>query len=176
MRPRVQGLHRPPDLPNAFFRHSAPPGEATMANDWNKTIIDEFRANGGRVGGQFAGAPLLLLHSVGAKSGTTHVTPLVYQDLGRGRVAVFASKAGAPTNPDWYHNLVANPRARVEIGTETFDVMASVARGEERLRIYTAQKQRFPNFAEYERKTKRQIPVVILERAGQPRKPELRRA
>ncbi|MHB8730889.1 MAG: nitroreductase family deazaflavin-dependent oxidoreductase [bacterium] len=129
-------------------------------------IIDEFRANGGKVGGQFEGAPLLLLHSVGAKSGKTRVTPLVYQDLGRGRVAVFASKAGAPTNPDWYHNLVANPRARVEIGTETFDVTASVARGEERLRIFTVQKQRFPNFAEYERKTKREIPVVVLERAG----------
>ena len=140
-----------------------------MANDWNRVIIDEFRANGGKVGGQFTGASLLLLHSVGARSGKTRVNPLVYQDLGNGRVAVFASKAGAPTNSDWYHNLVANPRARVEIGTEIFDVMASVARGEERLRIFTAQKQRYPNFAEYERKTKRQIPVVILERVGSQR-------
>ncbi len=96
-----------------------------MANDWNKVITDEFRANGGKVGGQFAGAPLLLLHSVGAKSGKTRVNPLMYQDLGNGRVAVFASKAGAPTNPDWYHNLVANPRATVELGKETFDVVAS---------------------------------------------------
>jgi deazaflavin-dependent oxidoreductase (nitroreductase family) len=136
-----------------------------MANDWNKAIIAEFRANGGKVGGPFEGAPLLLLHSVGAKSGRTRVNPLVYQDLGHGRFAVFASKGGAPTNPDWYHNLVTNPRARVEIGTETFDVTASVARGEERLRIFTVQKERFPNFAEYERKTKREIPVVILERA-----------
>ena len=136
-----------------------------MANDWNKMIIDEFRANGGKVGGQFEGAPLLLLHSVGAKSGKTRVHPLVYQDVGHGRFAVFASKAGAPTNPDWYHNLVANPRTRVELGTETFDVMASVARGEERVRVWTVQTQRYPNFAEYARKTKREIPVVILERA-----------
>jgi deazaflavin-dependent oxidoreductase (nitroreductase family) len=137
-----------------------------MANDWNQTIIDEFRANGGKVGGQFAGAPLLILHSVGAKTGKTRVNPLVYQDLGHGRVAVFASKAGGPTNPDWYHNLVANPRARVEIGTQTFDVAARVARGDERQRIFAAQKARYANFAEYERKTKREIPVVILERAG----------
>jgi deazaflavin-dependent oxidoreductase (nitroreductase family) len=139
--------------------------DAIMAQDWNKAIIDEFRANGGKVGGQFAGAPLLVLHSVGAKSGKAHVTPVMYQDLGHGRVAVFASKAGAPTNPDWYQNLVANPRAAVELGTETFDVTARVARGEERLRIWSAQKERYPNFAQYERKTKREIPVVILERA-----------
>lgn len=136
-----------------------------MAQDFNKGIIDEFRANGGKVGGMFAGAPLLILHSVGAKSGKTRVNPLAYQDLGHGQVAVFASKAGAPTNPDWYHNLVAHPRATVELGTETFDVTARFARGEERLRIFSAQKQRYPNFAEYEQKTKREIPVVILERA-----------
>jgi deazaflavin-dependent oxidoreductase (nitroreductase family) len=136
-----------------------------MAQDWNKAIVEEFRANGGKVGGQFAGAPLLILHSVGAKSGKTRVNPLVYQDLGHGRFAVFASKAGAATNPDWYHNLVANPRATVELGVETFDVTATVAQGEERLRIYSTQKQRYPNFAEYERKTKREIPVLILERA-----------
>lgn len=135
-----------------------------MAQDWNKTVIDEFRANGGQAGGQFAGAPLLILHSVGAKSGKAHVNPLMYQDLGHGQVAVFASKGGAPTNPDWYHNLVAIPRATVEVGTETFDVTARVARGEERLRIWSTQKQRYPNFAEYERKTKRKIPVVILKR------------
>ncbi|HXX36593.1 MAG TPA: nitroreductase family deazaflavin-dependent oxidoreductase [bacterium] len=140
-----------------------------MANDWNKAIIDEFRAKGGKVGGQFTGAPLLLLHSVGARSGKTRVNPVMYQELGHGRFAIFASKAGAPTNPDWYHNLVANPHAMVELGTETFDVMAIVARGEERLRIWSAQKQRYPNFAEYERKTKREIPVVILERVGSQR-------
>jgi deazaflavin-dependent oxidoreductase (nitroreductase family) len=137
-----------------------------MAADWNRGIIDEFRANGGKVGGQFTGAPLLLLHSVGAKSGETRVNPLVYQDLGQGRVAVFASKGGAPTNPDWYHNLMANPHARIELGADTFDVTARVAGGEERLRIWATQKQRYPNFAEYERKTKREIPVVVLERAG----------
>jgi deazaflavin-dependent oxidoreductase (nitroreductase family) len=139
-----------------------------MGKDWNQAIIEEFRANGGRVGGQFAGAPLLILHSVGAKSGKTRVNPLMYQDLGHGCVAVFGSKAGAGTNPDWYHNLMANPRATVELGTETFDVTARVARGEERTRIWSTQKQRYPNFAAYERKTKREIPVVILERAGSP--------
>ena len=137
-----------------------------MAGDCNKAIIDEFRANGGRVGGPFTGAPLLILHSVGAKSGRARVNPLMYQDLGQGRVAIFATKSGAPKNPDWYHNLVANPHARVELGTETFDVTARVAAAEERQRIWAAQKQRYPNFAEYERKTKRQIPVVVLERAG----------
>jgi deazaflavin-dependent oxidoreductase (nitroreductase family) len=136
-----------------------------MAHDWNKTIMDEFRTNGGKVGGQFAGAPLLILHSVGAKSGKACVNPLMYQDLGHGQVAVFASKGGAPTNPDWYHNLVANPRATVELGAETFDVTARVVRGEERLRIWSPWKQRYPSFAQYERKTKREIPVVILERA-----------
>jgi deazaflavin-dependent oxidoreductase (nitroreductase family) len=136
-----------------------------MAQDWNKTIMDEFRANGGKVGGQFAGAPLLIPHSVGAKSGKACVNPLMYQDLGHGQVAVFASKGGAPTNPDWYHNLVANPRATVELGIETFDVTARVVRGEARLRIWSPWKQRYPNFAQYERKTKREIPVVILELA-----------
>jgi deazaflavin-dependent oxidoreductase (nitroreductase family) len=139
-----------------------------MAQDWNQTIIDEFRANAGKVGGRFAGGTLLILHSVGAKSGKTRVTPLAYRDLGDGRLAVFATKAGAPTNPDWYHNLVAHPRASVEVGTETFDVIARVARGEERAQIWNAQKQRYPGFAEYERKTKREIPVVILERRQSP--------
>jgi deazaflavin-dependent oxidoreductase (nitroreductase family) len=134
-----------------------------MASDWNKAIIEEFRAHGGKVGGRFEGRPLLLLHSVGAKTGKTRVNPLAYQDLG-GRYAVFASKGGAPTNPDWYHNLVANPRASVEVGTDTFNVIARVAKGQERERIWTAQKERMPGFADYERKTKRQIPVVILER------------
>lgn len=136
-----------------------------MAQDWNKAIIEEFRGNGGKVGGQFAGAPLLILHSVGAKSGKPRTNPLMYQDLGHQQVAVFATKGGAPTNPDWYHNLVANPRATVELGNETFDVTARVAGGEERLRIWSTQKQRYPSFAEYERKTKREIPVVVLERA-----------
>ncbi len=137
--------------------------------DWNRRIVDEFRANDGKVGGPFEGATLLLLHHTGAKTGTERVNPLAEQPLENGW-AVFASKGGAPTNPDWYHNLVANPRAKVEVGTdhgiETVDVVARVADGEERERIWTAQKERMPGFAEYERNTPRQIPVVILEPAG----------
>jgi deazaflavin-dependent oxidoreductase (nitroreductase family) len=134
------------------------------AEDWNSKIIAEFRANGGKVGGPFEGAPLLLLHTVGAKSGQERVTPVMYQDLGDG-VAVFASKAGAPTNPDWYHNLLASPRVSAEIGTGTVGYVARVAEGAERERIWEAQKSANPGFAEYERKTTRQIPVVILEPA-----------
>lgn len=137
-----------------------------MANDWNAAIIEEFRVNGGRVGGQFEGAPLLLLHTKGAKTGRPRVNPMMYQAVGD-RFAVFASKGGAPTNPDWFHNVVANPRATVEVGTETFEVIARVARGEERERIWKTQKERYPGFAEYERRTERQIPVVILERASE---------
>jgi deazaflavin-dependent oxidoreductase (nitroreductase family) len=136
-----------------------------MVNDWNTSIIEEFRANEGRVGGPFEGAPILLLHHRGAKSGTERVNPLAYQDLGGGALAVFGSKGGAPTNPDWYHNLRANPRARVEVGTETYDVVARVAEGEERERIWEKQKQAMPGFAGYEQNTAREIPVVILERA-----------
>jgi deazaflavin-dependent oxidoreductase (nitroreductase family) len=132
--------------------------------DWNRAIIEEFRENDGRVGGPFERQPLLLLHHRGAKSGTERVNPLAYQELENG-YAVFASKGGAPTNPDWYHNLVANPRARVEVGTDTVDVVARVAKGEERERIWEEQKRRNPGFAGYEVKTSRQIPVVILERA-----------
>jgi deazaflavin-dependent oxidoreductase (nitroreductase family) len=132
-------------------------------SDWNTTVIDEFRANGGQVGGDFAGAPLLLLHHVGAKSGTERVTPLMWQQVGDGW-AIFASKAGAPTNPDWYHNLVANPETTIEIGSEQKPVTARVAADEERDRIWEAQKQQFPNFAEYEEKAQgRKIPVVVLE-------------
>jgi deazaflavin-dependent oxidoreductase (nitroreductase family) len=134
------------------------------AEDWNSKIIAEFRANGGEVGGQFEGAPLLLLHTVGAKSGQQRVTPMMYQDIGDG-VAVFASKSGAPTNPDWYHNLLANPRVSAEIGTRTVEVVARVAEGAERERIWEAQKAAYPGFADYETKTTRQIPVVILEPA-----------
>lgn len=134
------------------------------AQDWNSKIIAEFRANGGKVGGPFEGAPLLLLHTVGAKTGQSRVTPMMYQDIGEG-VAVFASKAGAPTNPAWYHNLLANPRVSAEIGTDTVEVVARVAEGPERERIWEAQKRAYPGFADYETKTTRQIPVVILEPA-----------
>jgi deazaflavin-dependent oxidoreductase (nitroreductase family) len=132
-------------------------------NDWNAKIIDEFRANAGKVGGPFEGAPMILLHTVGAKSGEERVHPVVFQPVGDA-MAVFASKGGAPTNPAWYHNIVANPRFTVEVGTDTFEVQARVAEGEERDRIWERQKQQNPGFAEYEQKTTRQIPVVILER------------
>ena len=135
-----------------------------MAQDWNARIIEEFRANEGRVGGMFEGRPILLLHHRGARTGTERVNPLAYQDLGDGSVAVFGSKGGAPTNPDWYHNLRANPDASVEIGTGSFDVKARVAEGEERERIWEKQKRDMPGFADYERNTTREIPVVVLER------------
>ncbi|WP_018217379.1 nitroreductase family deazaflavin-dependent oxidoreductase [Salinispora vitiensis] len=134
-------------------------------DDWNAKIIKEFRENDGRVGGQFAGAPLLLLHTVGAKSGQPRLNPMMYQKLDRG-YAVFASKAGAPSNPDWYHNLRAHPQVKAEIGTDTFNLVARVAAGDERERIWSAQKEAFPGFAEYEAKTDREIPVVVLEAAS----------
>jgi deazaflavin-dependent oxidoreductase (nitroreductase family) len=133
-------------------------------SDWNRSIIDEFRANGGKVGGNFEGAPLLLLHSHGAKTRKERVNPVMYQAVGND-FAVFATKGGAPTNPDWYHNLVANPKASIEVGTETLDVVARVTHGDERDRIWTIQKDRFPGFADYERQTTRVIPVIVLERS-----------
>ena len=134
------------------------------AQDWNSQIIAEFRANGGKVGGPFEGGTLLLLHTVGARTGQPRVNPVMYQDIGDG-VAVFATKGGAPTHPDWYFNLLANPRVSAEIGTETVPLVARVAEGAERDRIWAAQKSANPGFADYERKTTRQIPVVILEPA-----------
>ena len=133
-----------------------------MPEDWNTKIIEEFRANDGKVGGQFEGAPLLLLHTKGAKSGAERVNPMMYQQVGD-HYAVFASKAGAPTNPDWYHNLLAHPESEAEIGTETVKVRARVAEGDEREQIWSAQKERWSGFADYEKSTSRQIPVVILE-------------
>jgi deazaflavin-dependent oxidoreductase (nitroreductase family) len=132
-------------------------------NDWNSQIIEEFRANGGNVGGPFEGAPLLLLHTIGARSGQARVNPMMYQDLGRGSVAVFASKAGAPTHPAWYHNLVANPDVNAEIGTTTRRFRARTATGDEREGIWNRQKDAYPGFAGYEAKATRQIPVVILD-------------
>lgn len=134
-------------------------------NDWNAKIIEEFRAKGGKVGGSFEGAPLLLLHTTGAKSGQERVHPMMYRKIDGG-YAVFASKAGAPTNPAWYHNLVANPHVQAEIGTTTVALTARVAGDAEREPIWTAQKADYPGFAEYERNTPRQIPVVILEPAS----------
>jgi deazaflavin-dependent oxidoreductase (nitroreductase family) len=134
-------------------------------SDWNRSIIEEFRTNEGRVGGRFENVPILLLHHTGARSGTERVNPLAYQALEGGAWAVFGSKGGAPTNPDWVHNLKANPHARIEVGTETHDVVARIADGVERERIWTRQKELVPGFASYEERTSRQIPVVILEPA-----------
>ena len=136
-----------------------------MPEDFNSKIIEEFRASGGKVGGSFEGAPLLLLHTVGAKSGQERVNPVMYQAIGDG-FAVFASKGGAPANPDWYHNLLANPRVKAEVGTETIELTARVADDETREPIWTAWKSAYPGFADYESKTARQIPVVLLEPAG----------
>jgi deazaflavin-dependent oxidoreductase (nitroreductase family) len=132
-------------------------------NDFNRGIIEQFRANGGKVGPPFEGAPLLILHSTGARSGKTRLAPIVYQAVGESW-AVFASKAGAPDNPDWYHNLLANPAARIEVGTETLDVTARVLEGDERSEIWEKQKELMPGFAEYEAKTDRTIPVIVLDR------------
>lgn len=131
-------------------------------SDWNTQIIEEFRANSGKVGGNFEGAPLLLLHSVGATSGKERVNPMMYQAVGTG-YAVFASKAGADTNPDWFYNLKANPHARIEVGNELIEVVARVLNDQEREPIWSEQKRLYPGFADYERKTSRAIPVVILE-------------
>jgi deazaflavin-dependent oxidoreductase (nitroreductase family) len=133
--------------------------------DFNTQVINEFRENGGQVGGMFESMPLLLLHHTGAKSGTDRVTPLAYLE-DDGRYAVFASKAGAPEHPSWYHNLIAHPETRVEIGGETIEVTAHVADTEERDRIYTEQVSRLPQFGEYEQKTTRKIPVVLLTPKG----------
>jgi deazaflavin-dependent oxidoreductase (nitroreductase family) len=137
-----------------------------IVSPWNRDIVDEFRANGGRVGGNFEGAPLLLLHTLGAHSGNERVNPLMYQDLG-GTVAVFATKGGAPTNPDWYYNLVVNPEVTAEIGIERRRLRARTATGAERDRIWTKQKGDYRGFAEYEARTDRVIPVVILEPLSQ---------
>lgn len=132
-------------------------------NDWNQAVIAEFRANSGKVGGQFAGAPLLLLTTTGAKTGRRLTSPLMYNTDGD-RLLIFASKAGAPTNPAWYHNLVANPKVTLEVGAETFDATATVLRGEERDRLFARHAAQNPGFAEYQANTTRTIPVIALER------------
>jgi deazaflavin-dependent oxidoreductase (nitroreductase family) len=137
----------------------------TAVNDFNRDLIDEFRTNEGKVTGIFGGAPLLLLTTTGAKSGRTRTTPLVYLQDGD-RIAIFGSKGGAPSHPAWYHNLVANPDVTVEVPGETFEARAVVLDGAERERLFSAQKQAMPAFAEYEAKTDRQIPVIVLERVS----------
>jgi deazaflavin-dependent oxidoreductase (nitroreductase family) len=130
-------------------------------NDWNAQIIREFRANAGKVGGNFEGNNLLLLTTTGAKTGRERTNPLVYAQEGN-RIYVFASKAGAPTSPDWYHNLRAHPHVRVEIGSESFDAEAVPVGTDERDRIYAEQAARDKRFAEYQEKTARLIPVVEI--------------
>ena len=134
-------------------------------SDFNRKVIEEFRANEGKVGGPFEGAPVLLLTSTGAKSGEQRTTPVVYQPDGD-RMVIFASKAGAPENPAWFHNLRANPTATVEVGPDTVEVEAVVTDGDERERLFSKQKQLMPQFADYEQKTTRQIPVVALQPIG----------
>ena len=132
-------------------------------NDFNQRVISEFRANQGKVGGQLANMPVLLLTTTGAKSGRTLTKPLVYTTDGD-RIVVLASFAGGPKNPPWYHNLVANPVATVELGSERFRVRAAVTAGEERQRLFDRQAAQMPIFAEYQQKTTRQIPVIVLKR------------
>lgn len=139
---------------------------STSPADFNAKIIEEFQANEGRVGGIFEGAPLLLLHHTGARSGTSRINPLVYLPDGE-RYVIFASKAGAPTNPDWYHNLMAHPDVKIEVGPETIDVRASEAGEEERERLLSAQIQRMPQFAEYVQSAgERKIPAIVLTPSG----------
>jgi len=137
--------------------------EAPDYNAFNRQVIEEFRANEGKVGGMFAGAPMMLLTTTGAKSGQTRVSPIVYT-TDNGRMVIIASKGGAPTHPDWFHNLRANPEVTVEVGTETFPARATVPEGTERQRLFDQMASQMPNFAEYQRDTTRQIPVVVLER------------
>jgi len=135
-------------------------------NEFNRNLIAEFRANGGKVGGMFANSPLVILTTTGAKSGLPREIPLVYSTDGD-RLVVIASKGGAPTHPDWYHNLVANPDVRVELPGETYQARAVIAEGEERDRLFDRQAAAMPNFAEYQRGTERRIPVMVLERVGE---------
>lgn len=132
-------------------------------NDWNKKIIEEFRANGGKVGGNFAGKTLLLLHTIGAKSGQERINPVAYTADGD-RLAIIASKGGAPTHPDWYHNLVAHPQVTVEVGTEQFQADAAISVEPEHTRLYDQMAAMMPGFAEYKLKTTRHIPVIVLSR------------
>lgn len=136
---------------------------ASEFRNFNQQMIDAFRANGGKGIGPFEKAPVVLLTTIGAKSGKPRTAPLVYT-LDGDRVVIIASKGGAPTHPDWYHNLVANPEVTVEIGTEKYQARAVVPEGAERDRLFDAQAAVMPGFAEYQRKTTRLIPVVVLER------------
>ena len=138
---------------------------STTPADFNAQVIDEFRANEGKAGGMFEGMPLLLLHHVGAKSGTEYVTPLVYLP-DDGRYLIFASKAGAPAHPGWFHNLKAQPNVAIEVGNDRFDALAEEIVGDERDRLYAIQEEKQPQFAGYAQKTDRTIPVIALTPRG----------
>ena len=134
-------------------------------NEFNKKVIAEFRANQGKVGGQMENMPVMLLTMTGAKTGRTITKPLVYTTDGD-RIVIIASFAGAPKNPAWHNNLVANPEVTVEVGTEKFRAKAEVTSGEERQRLFDAQAKQMPIFNDYQKKTDRQIPVFVLNRIG----------
>jgi deazaflavin-dependent oxidoreductase (nitroreductase family) len=136
-------------------------------NDWNTRVIEEYRANGGHLGGDFKDAPMLLLRTQGAKTNEDRVNPVMYLDEG-GRLFVFASKGGADSNPDWYYNLLAHPEIIVELGSETFAATATVVRGDERDRIWELMASGMPQFGDYQTKTARIIPVVELRRLTSP--------
>jgi len=131
------------------------------ANDWNMGIIAEFRKNHGKVGGQFEGAPILLINHTGARTRKPRTNPVMYLKDGH-RYLVFASKGGAPTNPDWYRNLKAHPNVKIEVGNETIDVIAEEITGPERERLFARQASLYPQFAQYQRDTKRIIPVIAF--------------
>jgi deazaflavin-dependent oxidoreductase (nitroreductase family) len=134
--------------------------------NWNQQIIDEFRANDGRVGGRFAGANLLILRTIGAKSGQVRESPVAYFREDDGSMVVVASKAGLPTNPDWYHNLKANPKFDVEVGTETVPVTAEEITGSDYEAKWAEIVAKAPGFGEYQTKTTRVIPLVRLTPAA----------
>jgi deazaflavin-dependent oxidoreductase (nitroreductase family) len=133
----------------------------SRAGDYNSQNIAEFRKNRGKVGGYFEGAPLLLLHTIGRRSGKPRINPMMYLKDGE-RYVVIASKGGADTHPDWYLNLIAHPDVQIEVGDETIDVHAEEVTGRERDTLYKRQATRYPGFAAYQRRTKRIIPVVAL--------------
>ena len=134
-------------------------------NEFNTKLIDEFRANGGAVGGPFASAPLVLITHTGAKSGTRRTSPLVFSRDGE-RLVIIASKGGAPTHPHWYLNMVANPSVTVELPGDTFEASVTQVEGDERARLFAAQAEMMPQFSEYAAKADREIPVLVLERIG----------
>jgi len=131
--------------------------------DFNRNLIEEFRSSDGKVGGMFEGAPLLLLTTTGSKTGQARVAPLAYT-MDDDRFVVIASKGGAATHPDWYFNLRATPEVTVEVGTEKFPARAAIQHGEERKRLFDQMAEKMPNFAEYQRNTPRELPVILLER------------